>query len=523
MANPNPFLEAALIYARASFAVLPCHSVHLPDRHCTCGNPNCSDAGKHPRTQHGVKDATQDPTQIWNWWNRWPKANVAIATGSPSGVVVLDVDPRHGGDDSLRELEATYGPLPDTPHTLTPGPGRHFLFQHPGYRVPCRTNVLGHGLDIKADGGYIIAPPSRHKSGNTYYWEVCHELGDIELAPLPEWIRERLQPSLNLLTYDQGKKQGRKVRNHVSKASQEGGVLLLARCEAGEFPLPRESYRPERVQSLLGDSAVVDRVLALPEFAGAKRGAKFSCLLHPPDEHPSAAIMEPREGFPAYNYVCFHGGEEERRVWPLPNVFYALKTGKPVEMMPAPSLHTWTLHMLVEAGVLAAADMPKAPRLPDDAPEPVRILYRGVQALLSCKWLRNPWAPTALAHRFMSNWCGVSEHYIRDAMKWLLRRGYLIKAGMHEKMTLFRIGTRKLIDRLARKRKTPGDQRAEKQTQEQLNDTVSDEVAKLRAEIAAHNCQHDGWPLMEGGCLACRITYPEVLARLEKMGLPLRE
>jgi hypothetical protein len=114
-------------------------------------------------------------------------------------------------------------------------------------------------------------------------------------------------------------------------------------------------------------------------------------------------------------------------------------------------------------------------------------------------------------------------HHVREAMKWLIRRGYVVRAGMHEKMTLFRIGARKTVDRLARKLKASVGQRAEKQTQEQLSDTVSDEGAKLLAEVAAHDCERDGWLLMEGGCLACRITYPEVLARLEKMGLPLRE
>lgn len=534
MTNPNLLLEAALTYARAGFSVLPFHSVD-PALHCTCSKPNCTDPGKHPRTTHGVHDATLNPQQIETWWTRHPDSNVAIATGTVSGIVVLDIDPRHGGDDTLTKLQAQCGELPETLQWLSGGGGQALLFQHPGDKVRSGTHVLGRGIDVKAGGGCVIAPPSRHQSGNTYWWEVCHELGDVELAPLPEWLRERLQPSRKPATAtslsptgterrvcNPVKEQENKTPNHTSKTSQEGGVLLLARCGAGELPLRRESCTPEQIQLLLGNSAVIERVLALPEFAGATREAKFSCLLHPPDEHPSAAIIAPREGYPAYNYACFHCGEEERSVWPLASVFYARRTGKPVEKMPKPSLTTWTLRMLVKAGVLAPADI-KATKLPDDASKAVRTLYSGVQELLACKWLRTPWAPTVLAHRFMSDWCGLSEHHVRAAMKWLLRRGYLVRAGMHEKMTLFRIGARKLVDGLTRGLKACGGQQAEKQTQEQLSDTVSDEEAKLLAEIAAHNCQRDGWRLVEGGCLACLVTYPAALARFKKMGLPLCE
>src|SRR5262245_17069661 len=89
-------LTTALSYAARGWPVLACHSVQ--DGRCSCGNTACEHAGKHPRTAHGVKDATTDPATITAWWQQWPDANVAIATGAVSGLVIIDVDPRSGGN-----------------------------------------------------------------------------------------------------------------------------------------------------------------------------------------------------------------------------------------------------------------------------------------------------------------------------------------------------------------------------------------------------------------------------------------
>src|SRR5215469_4668893 len=97
-------LQAALIYAQSfAFAVFPCHWIRWGL--CSCGDTHCKSPGKHPLTEHGCKDATQVAAQIRAWWRRWPNANVAIATGSRSGIVVVDVDPRHGGDQAFADLQ----------------------------------------------------------------------------------------------------------------------------------------------------------------------------------------------------------------------------------------------------------------------------------------------------------------------------------------------------------------------------------------------------------------------------------
>jgi hypothetical protein len=121
------------------------------------------------------------------------QANLAIATGALSGLVVLDVDPRHGGDESLADLIRKYGQLPTTVTVLTGGNGQHFYFSHPGKHVVSRT--FRPGLDLKADGGYVIAPPSTHLSGKRYEWEIGHRPTEIVLAPIPDWLLVESQPS----------------------------------------------------------------------------------------------------------------------------------------------------------------------------------------------------------------------------------------------------------------------------------------------------------------------------------------
>ncbi|MDP9341589.1 MAG: DUF3631 domain-containing protein [Actinomycetota bacterium] len=174
----------ALQYAAGGWNVFPIHGI--VDGRCTCGNADPDHAGgKHPATRNGLLDATTDPAIVRSWWQAMPDANVAIRCGAASGLVVLDVDPAHGGDDSLRVLVAKHGPLPATLEAATGGGGRHLFFRHPGRPVRSSAGTLGSGLDVRADGGYVVGPPSLHASGRRYAW-----LGAGRLAAAPEWILE---------------------------------------------------------------------------------------------------------------------------------------------------------------------------------------------------------------------------------------------------------------------------------------------------------------------------------------------
>jgi len=132
---------------------------------------------------------TTPPTakQLDGWFRRWPDANVGIVTGEVSNLIVLDIDPRHGGDRSLEELEHRYGPLPVTVEAIAGGGGRHLYFTHPGLETRNRTG-LAPGIDLRGDGGYIVAPPSIHPSGAAYLWKPGHAPGEMAPAPLPHWL-----------------------------------------------------------------------------------------------------------------------------------------------------------------------------------------------------------------------------------------------------------------------------------------------------------------------------------------------
>ena len=183
---------AALWYVKRGWPVFPVHI--LVGGECSCGRLACPNKGKHPRTAHGLTDATTDDNAIRAWWEfDFPRSNVGIRTGNESGLVVLDADPRHGGDESIRQLEEQYGPLPETPTVLSGGGGKHLYFQHPGFYVRSGSNVLGVGLDIKGDGGAIVAPPSLHASGQQYRWARGKPPEQDQFAPLPAWLLELLR------------------------------------------------------------------------------------------------------------------------------------------------------------------------------------------------------------------------------------------------------------------------------------------------------------------------------------------
>jgi hypothetical protein len=117
---------------------------------------------------------------------RWPGANIAIRTGAPSQLVVLDLDGDEGAD-ALHELELAHGALPRTGTVQTPRGGSHYYFAHPGLEVPNSAAKLGQGIDIRGDGGYVLAPPSVGSNGRRY---VVDE--EAPIAALPHWLLERI-------------------------------------------------------------------------------------------------------------------------------------------------------------------------------------------------------------------------------------------------------------------------------------------------------------------------------------------
>lgn len=147
-------LDAALSYAELGWHVLP-----LKER------------GKAPITKHGFKDATTDMDVIMDWWDRWPNSNVGIATGA-SGLVVMDVDwgKKKQGKVSFARMGLEYpNHVWDTWKVFT-GEGAHFYFLKNVEPTKSTNNVLP-GIDVRAEGGYVVAPPSVHPTGRVYEWK----------------------------------------------------------------------------------------------------------------------------------------------------------------------------------------------------------------------------------------------------------------------------------------------------------------------------------------------------------------
>jgi hypothetical protein len=168
--------DYALAYVSRGFPVLP---LCWPNQDHTCGcgrNHEARDIGKAPLTQHGLKDATRTQLGIQEFWKLWPQANVGIAI--PPGYFVLDVDIEHGGFESLEPLQEKVGLLPDTLRITTGSGGLHLWYKT---TMPIRNKVVLGGLpgiDIRGEGGYVVAPPSLHRSGKRY--EVAEERAIVE-------------------------------------------------------------------------------------------------------------------------------------------------------------------------------------------------------------------------------------------------------------------------------------------------------------------------------------------------------
>lgn len=192
----SPLLPHALQYAARGWAVIPLHSIL--DRACGCGTEDCKTPGKHPYSSlvpNGLHNATTDPATITRWWTKAPTAHIGIRTGSTSGLLVLDLDDRpHEGRDGratwLRLLaDHANGVHPDTVEASTGGGGRHLFFAlPPGVNFACSKDALGPGLEVKADGGYVVAPPSGHNSGRAYEWDSAGHPDDQPVAPIPDWL-----------------------------------------------------------------------------------------------------------------------------------------------------------------------------------------------------------------------------------------------------------------------------------------------------------------------------------------------
>lgn len=203
---------------------------------------------KQPATRHGLLDARDDLVGVFQYWEQVPEANVGVVCHA-SDLVVIDVDPRHDGDETLYRAEKALGPLPTTVSALTGGGGAHYFFNHPGGTL---RGQIGPGVDVK-DHGYVLISPSIHPSGERYEWD--NDPDDVEVVDLPpRWV-----DALQVTT--------QRSRNHASSATLDPlrhipAVEYVERITGrkpnrdGYIQCPFHGGGKERTPSLKPDSVV---------------------------------------------------------------------------------------------------------------------------------------------------------------------------------------------------------------------------------------------------------------------------
>ncbi|MBM3500891.1 MAG: hypothetical protein FJX74_19705, partial [Armatimonadetes bacterium] len=193
MEMPESRVACALAYAERGWRVLPLWWPVIGNgqpAHCTCGDPACSSVGKHLLSRpggapEGVHSATADPETIGRWWQQWPYANIGIACGPDTGLLVLDID----GVEGRGSVEGQH--LPPTPCVRTAN-GSHYYYVHPAGESKNAVGLLP-GVDVRAAGGYVVAPGSTHATGHSYEWAVSPD--DAPFAECPQWLVQLLRSS----------------------------------------------------------------------------------------------------------------------------------------------------------------------------------------------------------------------------------------------------------------------------------------------------------------------------------------
>ncbi len=220
----SDLLAMALTHAARGWRVLPLHSVD-EDGRCSCARAaDCKQAGKHPHIRNWPRAATTDPVVIRRWWSDHPDANVGLATGRASGFFALDIDVQHGGEQSLAELERRHGHLPKTVEHRTGSGGRHLLFAYPSKgHIGNSAHGLGPGVDVRGQGGQIVAPPSRNANGVYAITTTTAALADA-----PAWLIALLTGGGSLQPPGPARAKRKRVPESISQGERNTELTRLA-------------------------------------------------------------------------------------------------------------------------------------------------------------------------------------------------------------------------------------------------------------------------------------------------------
>lgn len=193
---------------------------------CSCfRGEKCESPAKHPIVRNGKDDFTTDAATIAKWARAYPGCNWG---GRPTeGVLILDVDPRNGGDDSLARLELENGPLPRTLTAKTGGGGLHLWWTGTARRGNLGTTYPG--LDIKTHTGYVVLPPSVHASGSAYEWL------DLRSAEyVPQWLHALLNPVVTQVRMGSHVHPAALIRHVAEATADRNNRLFWAACRVAQ-------------------------------------------------------------------------------------------------------------------------------------------------------------------------------------------------------------------------------------------------------------------------------------------------
>lgn len=282
-------LQCGLEYIKTGWRVLPLYGI--VDGRCSCGKVDCSSPGKHPALRNGSKEASGDEEQIRRWFGADHNYNIGICAGADSGLVILDVDPAHGGDDSLEKYR-----VPDTLEVTTGSGGRHFYFAHPGGDIRNSAGKLGPGLDVRGFNGYCVAPPSMHVCGKEYRWKIDPRAR--QPAECPSWIEGKSvsnERQAEVADIGQG--------NRNNALASIAGSMRRQGCSADEIHTALISVNQARCKPPLEFrelKRIADSIAGYPTDEG---GAGFTILYDENPETIAAAFEAASKVKHAYNFI----------------------------------------------------------------------------------------------------------------------------------------------------------------------------------------------------------------------------
>jgi len=347
-------------------------------------------------------------------WHGFPHAPcVGVACGR-SDLVVIDRDPRSRGDDTWGRLLLEHGDDWLRSATVaTPRGGEHVYLTAQGRRFRNGTHALGPGVDVKAVGGYVVAPESTGEHG-AYRWMDGYGIAERALLPVPASLAAILP------AYQAEGDSGVRHRDEHQRDISSGVHPLLS--------LRQAQWTPDRIKTIDADPAFA---LAAAHWLGMppdrELGHSFRCVLpgHA-EERPSASFGRNDTGF--YYYHDFHARNADLYLLTFAEVYHAQVTGR-IAKLSGPLHAVWKMRLLHDLGLLDPVDV-SLPTLPANAYAATRAVYEGFRLLVGLRWRVYPdREPVTFTYPFVMGWCSVSESSARRAVRMLVATGVIAKVG----------------------------------------------------------------------------------------------